>query len=88
MLRSFLGELGFSHFSKIKIKDLFKTTLGFLIKLNEKNADLDKKIQEMKNAMDKDLSNPKSLELLITNSAGRTTESIVNESIEFQYIDN
>ena len=68
----------------MNIKQLFKTTLEQVKKLMEKNADLIKQIKEMKNAMETDLSDPKTLEVLITNTAGLSSESIIDKRIDFQ----
>ena len=63
MLREMLGELGGSA-SGIGIKQLFQLTLEQLKKFKEDHIDLNKKIEEMKKAMDKDLSNPRTLEII------------------------
>ena len=68
----------------MNIKQLLKTTLEQVKKLTEKNADLIKQIKEMKNAMETDLSDPKTLEVLITNTAGLSSESIIDKRIDFQ----
>ena len=63
MLREILGELGGST-SGLGIKQLFQLTLEQLKKFKEDHIDLNKKIEEMKKAMDKDLSNPKTLKII------------------------
>lgn len=63
MLREILGELGGSTHG-MSIKQLFQLTLEQLKKFKEDQVDLNKKIEEMKLAMDKDLSNPKTIELI------------------------
>ena len=67
MLREILGELGGSQFTGLGITQLFQLTLEQLKKFKEDHKDLNKKIEEMKAAMDKDLSNPRTIEI-ITNA--------------------
>ena len=63
MLREILGELGGST-AGLGIKQLFQLTLEQLRKFKEDHIDLNKKIEEMKKAMDQDLSNPKTLKII------------------------
>ena len=63
MLREILGELGGSS-QGLGIKQLFQLTLQQLKKFKEDHIDLNKKIEDMKKAMDKDLSNPKALKMI------------------------
>ena len=62
MLQEIIGELGGD--SGMSIKQLFLKTLEQLKKFKEDHHDLNKKIDDMKQAMDKDLSNPKTLEII------------------------
>ena len=55
MLRDILGEIGGAEFSGMGLKQLFQLTLGQLKKFKEDHKDLNKRIEEMKAAMDKDL---------------------------------
>ena len=65
MLRDILGELGAADFSSgLGIKQIFQLTLAQLKKFKENQESLTSQIEEMKKAMDKDLSNPKTLELI------------------------
>ena len=64
MLREILGELGGSQFKGMGIIQLFQLTLEQLKKFKEDHKDLNKKMEEMKAAMDKDLSNPRTIEII------------------------
>ena len=64
MLQDIIGELGGGALDgnqKINITTLFKMTLMQLKKFKEDHQDMTKQIEEMKMAMDKDLSNKETL---------------------------
>ena len=63
MLKEILGELGGSG-GGVGLKQLFQLTLEQLKKFKEDHKDLNKRIEEMKTAMDKDLSNPRTIEII------------------------
>ena len=64
MLRDILGELGGPEFSGMGLKQLFQLTLEQLKRFKEDHQDLNKRIEEMKTAMDKDLSNPRTIAIM------------------------
>ena len=67
MLHDIIGELGgglLDGNQKLNITTLFRMTLVQLKKFKEDHQDMTKQIEEMKRAMDKDLSNKETLQMI------------------------
>ena len=86
MLREILGELGGSQLKGMGIIQLFQLTLEQLRKFKEDHRDLNKKMEEMKAAMDKDLSNPRTIEIIA--HAQSDSESLYRPGSFYSAADN